>query len=78
MRKVSKSEAEAKAREWGCPYVETSAKTRINVDEVYETLLRKIIEQKVACAEVEKSKHGGGCCILMWRVIKQTLFLEVS
>ena len=62
-RKVSKAEAEPKAREWGCPYMETSAKTRINVEEVYTTLLRKIVEQKTASTEDEKS--GGGCCTIM-------------
>jgi hypothetical protein len=35
LRKVSKQEAQARARQWGCEYVETSAKTRQNVDEVY-------------------------------------------
>jgi Ras-related protein Ral-A len=35
LRKVTKSEAEQRAKEWGCEYVETSAKTRLNVDEIY-------------------------------------------
>ena len=29
-----KEEANAKAAEWGVPYVETSAKTNVNVDKV--------------------------------------------
>lgn len=33
-RKVSADEAAAKAGEWGVQYVETSAKTRANVDKV--------------------------------------------
>lgn len=33
-RKVSAEEATAKAGEWGVQYVETSAKTRANVDKV--------------------------------------------
>lgn len=33
-RKVSAEEATAKASEWGVQYVETSAKTRANVDKV--------------------------------------------
>nr|CAG8517048.1 9831_t:CDS:2 [Entrophospora candida]CAG8519126.1 6350_t:CDS:2 [Entrophospora candida] len=33
IRKVSKEEAIAKANEWGCAYYETSAKTRLNVEE---------------------------------------------
>ena len=33
-RKVSHEEANAKAAEWNVPYVETSAKTNVNVDKV--------------------------------------------
>ena len=32
-RKVSKEEGESLARNWGCPFFESSAKDRINVDE---------------------------------------------
>jgi Ras-related protein Ral-A len=35
LRKVSLTEAQKKGEEWGCEYVETSAKTRQNVDNVY-------------------------------------------
>jgi len=41
-RCISTAEGEAKAKQWGCPYVETSAKNRINVDEVFFTLVREI------------------------------------
>lgn len=33
-RKVSLMEAQSRAQQWGVPYVETSAKTRENVDKV--------------------------------------------
>jgi Ras-related protein Ral-A len=33
-RKVSLAESNARAQQWGVPYVETSAKTRDNVDKV--------------------------------------------
>lgn len=33
-RKVSLAEAEARSQQWGVPYVETSAKTKENVDKV--------------------------------------------
>jgi Ras-related protein Ral-A len=33
-RKVSLTDANARAQQWGVPYVETSAKTRDNVDKV--------------------------------------------
>lgn len=36
-RKVPLSEATGRATQWGVPYVETSAKTRANVDKVKTT-----------------------------------------
>jgi Ras-related protein Ral-A len=33
-RKVSLAEAQARSQQWGVPYVETSAKTKDNVDKV--------------------------------------------
>lgn len=33
-RKVSLAEAQARSQQWGVPYVETSAKTKENVDKV--------------------------------------------
>jgi len=41
-RVISTAEGQAKANAWRCPYIETSAKTRINVDEVFFTLVREI------------------------------------
>lgn len=37
-RKVSLNEAQSRATEWGVPYVETSAKTRDNVDKARVTI----------------------------------------
>lgn len=34
-RKVSLAEAQARSQQWGVPYVETSAKTKENVDKVW-------------------------------------------
>ncbi|TPX60839.1 hypothetical protein PhCBS80983_g01559 [Powellomyces hirtus] len=48
LRKVSTRDAEAKAREWGCTYIETSAKTRQNVEEAYQALMAKIRDRKEA------------------------------
>jgi len=41
-RVISTAEGQAKANAWRCPYIETSAKTRINVDEIFFTLVREI------------------------------------
>ncbi|KAI9328467.1 small GTPase superfamily [Zopfochytrium polystomum] len=47
-RKVPAKEAEERARSWGCEYLETSAKTRTNVDEAFLMLVARIRERKEA------------------------------
>ena len=46
-RAVTLANAQAQANEWKVPYVETSAKTRENVDKVFFDLMREIREQKM-------------------------------
>ncbi|KAJ1527513.1 hypothetical protein ONE63_007485 [Megalurothrips usitatus] len=46
-RKVPLSEATGRAAQWGVPYVETSAKTRANVDKVFYDLMREIRSRKM-------------------------------
>jgi len=41
-RQVSKQEGEALARSFGCKFIETSAKSRINVDNAFYDLVREI------------------------------------
>ena len=41
-RQVSTSEGYAMAKKIGCPFVETSAKQRVNVDEAFNDLVREI------------------------------------
>jgi Ras-related protein Ral-A len=43
---MSREEIEGKAAQWGVPYVETSAKTRSNVDRVFFDLMREIRARK--------------------------------
>ena len=45
-RKISKEEGEALAKEFNCPYFETSAKTGENIDEAFLTLARIVKEKK--------------------------------
>lgn len=47
-RQVQQSTASTKASEWQVPYVETSAKTRENVDKVFYDLMREIRSRKVS------------------------------
>ncbi|KAI9344620.1 small GTPase superfamily [Obelidium mucronatum] len=66
-RKVSSREAEARAKQWGCTYLEASAKTRVNVEEAFHMLMRKIRDRKdqgQANVGAEKAA-GGGCCRLL-------------
>lgn len=70
-RKVSEEEAKNRAEQWRVPYVETSAKTRANVDKVFFDLMREIRSRKL---EDNKNINGKGkdpgkrkkpkCCIL--------------
>jgi len=41
-RQVSSAEGRAMAKRFGCPFVETSAKQRVNVDESFNDLVREI------------------------------------
>jgi len=63
-RKVTKEEGERRAREWGMEYVETSAKTGKNVDEVFLNIVKKVRDRKATAASSKTKKKGGGCIIL--------------
>lgn len=41
-RQVTKEEAQLLASSWDCPLIETSAATRMNVNDAFETLVRTI------------------------------------
>mmetsp|Transcript_20826 Transcript_20826/g.23183 ORF Transcript_20826/g.23183 Transcript_20826/m.23183 type:complete len:186 (-) Transcript_20826:93-650(-) len=61
-REVTKQEAQDLAKKYGCPYFETSAKCRVNVEEAFYQCVREIKK-----ALKEKGKEGrrkGKCNIL--------------
>ncbi|XP_008295491.1 ras-related protein ralB-B-like [Stegastes partitus] len=67
-RQVLAEEAAAKASEWSVQYVETSAKTRANVDKVFFDLMREVRKKKMSESKdkngpsgKKKKKH---CCLL--------------
>lgn len=64
LRKVDASEGQRLAEEWNCPYIETSAKTRQNVDEVYCTLMRQIVKKKEIIQQEETKSKKSSCQIL--------------
>lgn len=57
-RQVSTDEAKAKAEEWNVPYVETSAKTKANVDKVFFDLMREIKNRKIDDGAKPSNKVG--------------------
>lgn len=57
-RQVQLNTANNKADEWQVPYVETSAKTRENVDKVFYDLMREIRSRKVSDDSPQPGKPG--------------------
>ncbi|XP_071764492.1 ras-related protein ralB-B-like [Centroberyx gerrardi] len=67
-RQVSADEAAGRAGEWGVQYVETSAKTRANVDKVFFDLMREVRKKKMSESKDKNGPSGKKkkqrCCIL--------------
>lgn len=67
-RQVTQEVANAKAEEWKVPYVETSAKTKENVDKVFYDLMREIHSRKMEdgskSADKKKKVKKRKCTIL--------------
>lgn len=57
-RAVTLANARAQAEEWKVPYVETSAKTRENVDKVFFDLMREIRARKMDTEGNNKKRKG--------------------
>ncbi|KAG0369619.1 small GTPase superfamily [Gamsiella multidivaricata] len=64
LRRVNAAEATERAAGWGCHYMETSAKTRQNVEEVYTLLLRQIQERKLGSKDRDRKRKKRKCVIL--------------
>ncbi|CAG2108219.1 unnamed protein product [Medioppia subpectinata] len=59
-RKVSLEEAHRVAELWKVPYIETSAKTRHNVDTVFYDLMREIRKRKLTDGETSNGPKKAG------------------
>ena len=65
-REVSRSEGQELSQKWSCPFFETSAKTQVNVQEVFTELVRIVKASKKGEANPSSSNQdGNGCCVLL-------------
>lgn len=75
-RKVTFEEAGHKAQRWSLPYIETSAKTKQNIDKIYSELMRTIKPMKSVqnaettnpdrqSMEIEENPAKKPCCQLL-------------
>lgn len=70
-REVSKEEGAALARQFGCEFIETSAKTAQNVERLFMNLVRALRQTKniesgsSSGAPKQKEKKNGGKCIIL-------------
>ena len=55
-RQIRQEEAQSKAEKWGKVYIETSAKTRENVDKAFFDLMLEIKKRKMA--DMNKQQSG--------------------
>merc|ERR1712065_57001 len=64
-REVPTAEGKSLAEKFDVPFFETSAKTRVNVDEVFFELVRLVKRYKTETVEEDDAHDdGGGCGIL--------------
>ena len=65
-REVSYGEGELLARTLKCPFFETSAKLRVNIDECFHELVREIKKaQQERSKETMKETKNGSCCVVL-------------
>lgn len=61
-REISSEQGRKLAASFGCPFVETSAKTRTNVEQAFELLVREV--RAVRKPQGGDKKKGGGCRLM--------------
>ena len=66
-RIVSTNEEQNCASKWNCPFIETSAKTRVNVDEAFLSLFNSIHSAKkpTESAPQTAKEPKGRCCTIL-------------
>jgi len=66
-REVSKDDGASVAASWKCPFFETSAKTRHNVDEIFIEAVRMVVlfEKRILRQHRRNNKGGNDCCVVL-------------
>ena len=57
-REVSYADGNTLATDWGCPFFETSAKNKKNVDQLFAEIVRET-------NYMSHPQKGGGCCVVL-------------
>lgn len=73
-REVSRSDGRALAQEWGCPFIETSAKSKTMVDELFAEIVRQMNYSTLP----EKQEQCCTACVVQWRWGVITLYLLLA
>eukprot|EP00026_Physarum_polycephalum_P011511 Phypoly_transcript_11742.p1 GENE.Phypoly_transcript_11742~~Phypoly_transcript_11742.p1 ORF type:complete len:178 (+),score=22.18 Phypoly_transcript_11742:620-1153(+) len=63
-RQVTTIEGQELARSFNCPFVETSAKARVNVDEAFHGLVKEIRKETQKAVKTSKNKKKAHCVVL--------------
>lgn len=63
-RVVGKDQGQHLANRWNCAFLETSAKSKINVSEVFSDLVRQINKKHPETRAAKGGKKKGGCELL--------------
>ncbi len=64
-RQVMYEEGRSLAKQWGAPFMETSAKEMYNVTECFHEAVRTIIHAKSQNTKEERPKPRRQCCLIM-------------
>ena len=59
-REVARSEGEALAEQWACPFLEASARTNENVNQLFIEVVRQ-----VELLQHRANEKRGGCCAIL-------------
>jgi len=63
-RVVPTKQGEELAKKFGCTFLEASARTRDNIDEIFHSLVRQINGGPGKKKQLKKKDSGGGCALL--------------